>query len=101
MDKFLLAENPLRPEQSGLWIIHMLDPKAIIRCSPDHVQIDEIFKHYSFQNSDGILELWTLSAYHFFTTDFISEPDKQVEPLLDRAWRWFRAYLDEEDKLHD
>ena len=101
MDKFLLAENPLRPEQSGMWIIHMLDPKAIIRCTEGHTEADLIFKHYAFKNSDEVVEEWTLSAYHFFTTDFLTEPEAQAGKLLDRAWRWFRAYLQEEDDNTD
>lgn len=101
MNKFLLAENPMRPEQSGLWVIHLLDPKAIIRCTEGHAEIDRIYKHFQFQNSDGVVEEWTLSAYHFFTTDFATEPEQQVIPLLDRAWRWFRSYLEFEDKNID
>lgn len=101
MDKFLLGENPMRPAQSGLWVIHLLNPKAIIRCTSGHVQIDTIYRHYQFENADGVIEEWTLSAYHFFTTDFVSEPEKQVMPLLDRAWRWFRSYLEWEDENSD
>lgn len=101
MDKFLLAENPLRPEQSGEWIIHMLDPKAIIRCSNGHVEADTIWRHYEFMNIDGEVEQWTLSVYHLFTTDFLTEPQEQAGKLLDRAWRWFRAYLEAEDENID
>jgi hypothetical protein len=97
MNKFLLAENPMRPD-SGTWIVHLLDPKAIIRCTERHVQVDAIYKHFQYKNSDGVIKEWTLSAYHFFTTDFISEPEAQVGPLLDRAWRWYRAYMEFEDK---
>ena len=98
MDKFLLAENPMRPEGSGQWIIHMLNPKAIIRCSEGHIKPKEnIFRHYQYQNNDGQLEAWTLSVFHLFTTDFINEPAEQAIPVLDRAWRWFRAYLEWED----
>lgn len=101
MDKFLLAENPLRPEQSGLWIVHMLDPKAIIRCTQGNIPADDIRRHYSFKNTDGVIEEWTLSAYHFFTTDFLTEPEAQAGKLLDRAWRWFRAYMEAEDNIID
>lgn len=101
MDKFLLAENPFRPEQSGLYIVHLLNPKAIIQCIEGHVTTSSPFRHYQYQNKDGVIEEWTLSAFHFFTTDFISEPEKQVTPLLDRAWRWYRSYLEWEDKNID
>lgn len=88
-------------EDSGTWVIHLLEPNAIIRCTEGHVEIDGIFKHYQFKNGDGDMEQWTLSAYHFFTADFITEPEQQVVPLLDRAWRWYRAYMDLEDKNID
>lgn len=101
MDKFLLAENPMRPDDTGLWVIHLLDPKAIIRCTHGHVQIDSICRHYQFMNIDNKIEEWTLSAYHLFTTDFLSEPEVQAGKLLDKAWRWFRAYLKFEDQNFD
>jgi len=97
MDKFLLAENPMRPEDTGLWVVHLLPPQAHIECIEGHVKTDKVHKHYTFENGEGETEEWTLSAQFFFTTDFISEPEKQVIPLLDRAWRWFRAYLVFED----
>lgn len=100
MDKFLIADNPMR-EDSGTWVIHLLAPMAIIRCTEGHVRIDSVYKHYQFKNGDGVLEEWTLSAYHFFTTDFISEPEQQVIPLLDRAWRWYRSYMKWEDNNLD
>lgn len=100
MDKFLLAENLLRPEQSGLWIIHMLDPISIIECIEGHMQLEgKIYKQFQFENIDGVTEEWTLSIYHFFTTDFLETPEDRAPKLLDRAWRWLRAYFQEEDKL--
>lgn len=101
MDKFLIAENPMRLESSGLWIIHLLYPQAHIQCLEGHVQTDKIHKHFSYKNSDGVIEDWTLSAQFFFTTDFISEPETQVIPVLERAWRWYRAYMQFEDNNTD
>lgn len=100
MDKFLIAENPMH-EGSGTWIIHLLKPQAIIQCIEGHEQTDKIYKYYQFRNADGIIEEWTLSAHFFFTTDFISEPEAQVIPLLDRAWRWYRSYMKWEDENID
>lgn len=88
-------------EDSGTWIIHLLNPQAHIQCLEGHVATDKVHKHYQFQNADGVIEKWTLSAHFFFTTDFISEPEVQVIPLLDRAWRWYRAYMDWQDKNID
>lgn len=93
MDKFIIGDNPMRPDDPGLYIIHLLQPVAIFECYKGHVQEGNIFKHYSFQNADGALEEWTLSVHHFFTTDFLMAPEEQAVPLMDKAWRWFRAYL--------
>lgn len=101
MDKFILGENPMRPDDPGLFIIHLLQPVAIFECLEGHVDKRDIFKHYSFQNTDGVIEEWTLSVHHFFTTDFLKEPAEQAAPLMDKAWRWFRSYLEYEDKLID
>lgn len=91
MDKFLLAENPMR-EGKELCIIHMLNPIAIFRCFEGNVTFKEgIFKHYQFQNSDGAIEEWTLLVHHLYTTDFLTEPEQQAIPVMDRAWRWLRA----------
>jgi len=97
MDKFLLAENPMRPDDSGPFIIHMLDPIAIIKCTPGHDHVGNIFKQYQFTNADKQLEGWTLSIYHLFTADMLEKPEDRALKLLDRAWRWYRAYMETED----
>ena len=104
MDKFLLAENPFRPEQSGLLIIHMLDPIAIIKCELEYVEYPagKYFSHYSFKNADNVIEEWTLSVYHLFTTQLDSEKhDTIVSSMIDRAWRWYRSSLQWEDNQID
>jgi hypothetical protein len=103
MNKFLLAENPMRPEDTGLYIIHLLDPVAIIECFEGHtgtgeVEPGNIYKHFQFKNSDGIIEEWTLQVIHLFTTDFLEEPQNRAIKLLERAWRWYRAYMEWEDE---
>lgn len=99
MDKFILGENPMRQSDSpDLFIIHLLNPVSIFRAHEGHVEVkDKIYQHYQFRNSDGIIEEWTLSVHHFYTTDFLTEPEQQVKPLMDKAWRWYRSYLEWED----
>jgi hypothetical protein len=96
MDKFLLAENPMRPE-SGLWVIHLLTPVAIIRCTEVKEAADEVSQDYVYINSDNVAEQWTLSIY--FTEKDIDE--EELYHLLDRAWRWYRSYMQWEDKNID
>lgn len=98
MNKFILGENPMRPDDPGLYVIHLLQPIAIFECLEGHVAARDIFRHYTFRNADGILEEWTLSVHHLFTTDFLTEPADRAGPLLDKAWRWFRAYLENQDE---
>lgn len=101
MDKFLLAENPMRPDQSGRFIVHMLDPVAIIECELEHNEYPpgKWYKHYYFQNIDEVIENWTLSIHFMFTKELDSEQHhKLVNHMLDRAWRWYRSYLEWEDK---
>ena len=94
MDKFLLAENPQRSEQSGLWIIHMLDPITIICCTQGQEEVGEIFKHFAFANIDGVQEYWTLSIYF---SNGNGDLETKAFKLLDRAWRWYRSYMEWED----
>jgi hypothetical protein len=97
MDRFLLAENPMRPEQSGVWINHMLDPVAIIRCSEGKTNVDKVNQYFVYINTDNVPEEWTLSIY-FIARDI---EEKEMHHLLDRAWRWYRAYMEYEDKNID
>jgi hypothetical protein len=97
MDKFVLAENPMR-DDADVYIVHLLTPVAIFKAQQGHIDIPgKIFRHYQFENNDGFMEQWTLSVHHFFTTDFLTEPDQQADKLIGKAWRWYRSYLDWED----
>lgn len=102
MDKFILGENPMRPDDHGVYIIHLLNPVAIIAATDSFTlfkrNTDTIFKNYQYRNSDGVIEEWTLIVHHFMTTDFLTEPNEQAVPLLDKAWRWYRSYMEWEDK---
>lgn len=101
MDKFILGENPMRND-NDVFIIHLLNPIAIFQAHVGTVEVkNKIYQHYQFKNADGIIEEWTLSTHHFFTTNFISEPHEQVKPLMDKAWRWYRSYMQWEDNNID
>lgn len=103
MDKFILGENHMRDAKSrDLFIIHLLNPIAIFQAHLGTVEVkNKIFKHYQFLNNDGKIVEWTLSTHHFFTTNFVSDPKDQVIPLMDKAWRWYRSYLNWEDNNLD
>lgn len=102
MDRFLLADNPMRPDQSGCFIIHMIDPISIIACHENHVDIiNQPCRQYSYTNSDGILEHWTLSVHHMYTANMAALDDvnsqAMIDKLLKKAWHWYKAYMDWED----
>ncbi len=105
MHKFILGENPMAPETGGLWIIRLPQPIAIIEAVLSGEKIHSKNAIHTanllYQNPDGITENWQLRMYHLFTTDFLTDPEKQSEPILIDALHWFRAYLEFEDKNID
>ncbi len=88
-------------EESGTWIIHLLSPQAHIKCTEGHERVGAMYRHYEFKNIDGVIEEWTLSIQFFFTQDFTTPQHELWKPLLDRAWRWYRSYMEFEDKNID
>lgn len=93
----------MRPDDNSCYIVHMLNPIAIIGATDDanRIKKNAIQKTYQYQNAHGFTEEWTLFIHHFFTTDFLTEPEEQAIPLLNKAWRWYRAYMEWEDKNID
>lgn len=82
MNKFLLAENPFRPEQSGHFIVHTLKPVSIIQCTKGFIQSDKACIHKLDHEGHD----WTLTAIYNAGTD------EQIYLVLNRAWRWYRAF---------
>lgn len=100
MDRFYLAENPL--VQRGLAIIHMIEPVAIITLSLEDKQGKEFEKEYTYTNTDGIDEHWSLGIHHYFTTDMNAENHApKAFKILDKAWHWYKSYLEWEDENID
>lgn len=96
MHKFLLAENPMVPDDTGVFLIHALPPFALIRAQAGQLQPNgTVFGQYAFRNIDGVIEDWTLYIHYIEA----NAPD--AAKLLDKAWRWYRAYMEWEDKQKD
>lgn len=56
-------------------------------------------QHLTYSSSNGYKELYTLSAYHCFTTSFDGEEHAvMLEKLFKNAWHWYMAYMTWEDK---
>lgn len=94
MHKFLLAENPLAPDSSGVFLLHALPPFALIRAEQGQVRLKTgaVFCQYAFRNSIDQVEDWTLFIHH------LEAGHEDAAKLLDKAWRWYRAYMEWEDK---
>lgn len=91
----------MRPDDDATFIIHLLAPVAIIQVHEDHIATGKIQAHFGYNNADGLREQFTLSIHHFFTADFLETPEDRAIQLLDKAWRWYRSYLEWEDKQFD
>lgn len=104
LNRFLLAEDP-RNDGGGLAIVHTIDPIGIIGLIPDHVQHSRPFRRFTYRNSDGVTEEWTLYVHHYFTTNMAllddEEGNKAIDKLLTRAWHWYKSYMEWEDNNID
>lgn len=99
MDRFLIAENPMNNEPRQ-FVIHTISPKCIIEAvEPDADPVSSGFPHqvFSFVNSDGVKETWALVIRDLYDESTVEEQGK----LLERAWRWFRSYMEWEDSNID
>jgi hypothetical protein len=98
MDKHLLADNPMRALEGGLAIIRTVQPVSIYEVIEGWKELNSIHKNYTYHNSDGIEEYYTLRAHHYFTTDIDTTDEAEVYKFMDDAWYWFIAYLKWEDE---
>lgn len=88
MDKFLLAHNPLRPGAKDIFIIHLLEPVAIMQVHAGKLETGAITKTGITSKGE-----WTLSFYHIEELPF-TVPDEEKRHLLERAWRWYKAFIE-------
>lgn len=96
MDRFLLAENPMNTGKQ--YIVHTVRPKLIIEAVeaselPEGERLVHSTQHFRHTNSDGFAEDWILRIVDAYDDSERGEQQK----LLDRAWRWFRSYMEWED----
>lgn len=103
MHKFILGENPQGNGDSGLWIIHLPKPQAIIEVihedSKVHSKIEDYSLNSYYKNPNGVTETIRLKLYFLFSTLFMSK-DAEIKlknKILKEAWNWYRAYLIWED----
>jgi len=102
MHRFLLAENPMKTDR--VFILHTVSPRCLIEviCINDQDakgDLDDVFDFYDYTNPDDVIERHQLLIKQFY--DIHPDENKEMTPkyrhVLDRAWRWYRAYLEFED----
>ena len=98
MDKHLLAENPMRSPEGGLCIVRTVQPIAIYEVVEGWKELNIPHKNYTYRNSDGLEEHYTLAAHHFFSTDIDTVDESIVFKFMDDAWHWYMAYMKWEDE---
>ena len=99
MDRFLLAENPMK-DDGKQYVIHTIKPKTIIEAAePSDELVSSGYPHavYKYTNSDGVPETWALVIRDVYD----NSTNEELGKLLDRAWRWFRSYMEWEDENID
>lgn len=110
MDKFLLAENPMRPDSPGLYIISAVAPRCLIKviCLNDEEMVNDlsaIFDLFSYTSSDGLPEKYQLLILDYYDHKDVEDvPDNQVadyRTMLRKAWHWYKSYLEWEDENID
>ena len=93
LTRFLIADNPM-VEGSPSAIIHTVEPKAIIEILEGHVECASPYGHYVYHE-----ERYTLRVHHLMTQEFDSEKHHLIiNKLLDRAWHWYKAYMQWQDE---
>ena len=87
----------MHPE-GGTHILHTIKPKCLIECvnideNPNTVSSGLPHRIFEYRNTDGITETWELTVRDTYDNSELHEVGKCIE----RAWRWYRSYLEWED----
>lgn len=85
-------------DSDDLYIVHALPPFTLIQAFPEAGKANvatELQQGFAFRNIDGIVEDHTLVIV------FSEAPPGDAYKLLSKAWRWYRAYMEWEDKQFD
>lgn len=85
----------MSPDSGGLWIIHLPNPQTIIEVVHEGEQTHSNNAAFSrvYQHEDERIEL---RLHHYFTTEFGDEESRAIK-MLDKAWHWYKSYLEWED----
>lgn len=90
MDKFIISNNAMR-DSAEYYVVHVLNPVVIFAVKKYDAVI--IPNHYFYINNNGVIEAWGFDV-HFADLTFPGFNESKVDSIKKRAWRWFRAYLE-------
>jgi hypothetical protein len=98
MDRFLIADNPMN-DGSDIAIIHTVEPISIIGVIDGHANTGRQYQAYFNYGQ----EKYTLYVHHMFSTNMAGLDEEiggqMVNKLLKKAFFYFAAYLQFEDKF--
>jgi hypothetical protein len=95
MDRFLLAENPMLDRDRPVYIFHTQNPKMLIQVHHEAVAYgdERLILTGNYENSDGVIETITLEVVGIYSAEI-----DRISKVLNKAWHWYIAYLEWEDK---
>lgn len=103
MDKFLLAEHPMRTDH-GVFILVNVAPEMLIKCTCLNEDegvgnLDDYFGLFTHKNSNGTAEQWELCVVKFYNLSYgeAEEITPKIRKRITEAWHWYKAYLEWED----
>lgn len=109
--EFLLCENPMRSGSrseggAGLFILKTSEPLCIIECvaldEEDPVGgLDDVFDFFEFKNADGLIEKHQLFLIRPKSASLTDQEALFFRKIIQKAWRWYRSYLEFEDENLD
>lgn len=86
-------------DNGNLAIVRTIQPVSIFEIVEGYQELKGIYKHYTYLNSDGVQEYYTLRAHHYFSTDIDTPDHNEVFKFMDDAWHWYTAYMQWEDEI--
>lgn len=103
MDRFLLAENPMiDADKHRVFIFHTQQPSMLIEVHHEAYAVGDgkMFLTGNYKNIDGTIETITLgvSALLICDVELTDKIKERVNKVLSKAWHWYIAYLEWEDK---
>lgn len=94
----------MRPHDGGLCIVRTTPPIGLFEVIEDHLEFDPewfLAKHYTYEKEKFTLKLHYYGGYRENKTPSPEEAYKMASKDMDKAWNWFKAYMEWEDKQLD